>query len=115
MIYLDNTTERQQTRIPWVGIIPEETEGWGTLKIWSTTDAGTVYDAEWNDSVIEDALYVKGSLKLPAGLPDGEYEYRLELNGQVLGSGVCQIGQYEAVPVQKSDTTITFKQYERRN
>lgn len=115
MIYLENITARQQVRFPWVGITPENTEGWGTLKIWSTTDAGTVYDAEWEAAVIEDAVYVKGDLVLPAGLADGEYEYRLELNGQVLGTGVCRIGEYAPVPVQKSDATITFKQYGGRN
>ena len=113
MIYLKNTSARQQVRLPYNGLM----EGAETprLGIWSTTDAREAYDAGWHDYGRSDALYLEGWVKLPKGLPDGEYEYKLVQGSQVLGSGVCQIGKYEAVPVQKGNTTIEFKQYAGRN
>lgn len=115
MIYLKNKTGEQQVRIPWNGLADGGSDTWPTLKIWSTTDARTAYDVGWEGCEVEDALYTIGTVKLPKGLPDGEYEYRFSYDGNVLSSGVCQIGDYKAVPVQKGNTDITFKQYGGRN
>lgn len=111
MIYLENITARQQVRIPWNGLA-ERDGGPAVLTVWSATDARKAYDAEWQESDGQDAYYAVGEVKLPRGLVPGEYEYRLAQGAQVLSRGVLQIGHYGDVPVQKGETTITFKQYD---
>lgn len=112
MIYLKNTTVRQMVRVPLTGL--ENNEMDFVLAIWSTTENHDVYRMAWEDSAVIDG-YALGLVTLPAGLPDGEYEYRLSEGTRMLSGGVAQIGDYKAVPVQKGNTTIEFKQYAGRN
>lgn len=108
MIYLKNTAAAQRIRIPLSGL--EAGQQSPRLEIWSTTGNKAVYDLQWTDSQ-PDRGYALGTVRLPEGLPTGEYEYRLSEGQQTLSSGVAQVGDYKAVPQQKSNQTITFKQY----
>lgn len=112
MIYLKNKTGRQGLRVPVSGL--GEGDGTPAFRLRSTTGNKDVYDADWQDGVAE-VDYLRGTVGLPAGLKDGEYEYELSQDGQTLARGVAQVGDYKAVPVQRSDETITFNQYGRKN
>lgn len=112
MIYLKNTTARQVLRVMLSGLEDKTQTPVFTLR--STTGNREVYDASWEDGIYEFG-YIRGTIKLPAGLPDGEYEYRLAEGTQTMSSGVAQVGDYKAVPVQRSEETITFNQYGRKN
>lgn len=110
MIYLKNTTTRQVLRVALTGL--EDRSAGLALSLRSTVENREVYDASWEDGVYEKG-YLRGTVKLPSGLPDGEYEYRLAQGDSTVASGVCRVGEYRAVPVQRSDKTITFNQYGR--
>jgi hypothetical protein len=107
-----NTTARQSIRVMLSGLEDQDATPVFTLR--STTGNKQVYEASWEDGVYEFG-YLRGTIKLPAGLHDGEYEYRLAQGSQTMSSGVAQVGDYQAVPVQKSETTITFRQYGRKD
>lgn len=112
MIYLKNITARQSIRVPLSGL--EDTSATPVFILRNTVDNREVYDADWQDGVYEFG-YMRGTIKLPAGLPDGEYEYRLAQGTETMSSGVAQVGDYTPVTVPpKEEKTINFKQYERK-
>ena len=112
MLYLKKTTSKQSLRVPVSGL--GEGAETPSFVLRSTTDNREVYVAEWQDGVAE-VDYLRGTVKLPAGIPAGEYEYALSEGEQVLGRGVAQVGDYKAVPkAPKNEETITFKQYGRK-
>lgn len=112
MIYLKNITAGQTIRVAVSGL--GEGAETPTFVLRSTTDHREVYALEWQDGVAE-VGYLRGTIRLPAGLPDGEYEYALSEDGQVLGRGVAQVGDYAPVTAApKEQQTITFKQYGRK-
>lgn len=108
MIYIKHKSGKQGLRVPVSGL--GEGNGTPSFRLRSTTGNRDVYDAAWEDEVAE-VDYRRGTVSLPSGLPVGEYEYELSLDGQTLGRGVAQVGDYRAVPVQASNETITFNQY----
>ena len=113
MIYLENTTHLQGLRVPLSGLEDSTQNPVFTLR--SMTGNREVYDADWQDGIFEFG-YMRGTIKLPAGLPDGEYEYRLAQGTETMSSGVAQVGEYRGVPVPpKESKTITFKQYGRKD
>lgn len=113
MIYLKNTTNRQAIRVMLSGL--EDTSATPVFTLRSTVENRQVYDADWQDGIYEFG-YIRGTIKLPAGLPDGEYEYRLAEGTQTMSSGVAQVGDYRAVPVPPAESkTITFRQYGRKD
>ena len=113
MIYLKNITARQAIRVPLSGL--EDTTQTPVFTLRSMVGNEQVYDADWQDGIFEFG-YMRGTIKLPDGLKDGEYEYRLAEGTQTMSSGVCQLGDYVPVPVQPQDNkTITFKQYGRKD
>lgn len=111
MIYLKNTTNRQAIRVMLSGL--EDTTQTPVFTLRSMVDNRQVYDADWQDGIYEFG-YIRGSIKLPEGLPDGEYEYRLAEGSQTMSSGVAQVGDYQRVSVEpREGTKIQFKQYGR--
>lgn len=111
MIYLKNIAAKQALRVPVSGLGAGASVPSFTLR--SATGNRDVYALEWQEGV-EEPGYLRGTIALPAGLPDGEYEYVLAEGAQVLGSGVAQVGDYQRVPVEPKDgTKINFKQYGR--
>lgn len=112
MIYLKNITAGQTIRVAVSGL--GEGAETPTFVLRSTTDNREVYELAWQDGVAE-VGYLRGTIRLPDGLSDGEYEYALSEGTQVLGRGVAQVGVYESVTAAPAvQETITFKQYERR-
>lgn len=109
MLYMKNTTTRQVLRVTLTGLEDRAREL--TLSLRSTVGNRDEYTAPWEDGVYEKG-YLRGTVKLPAGLPDGEYEYRLAQGGATVASGVCRVGEYAPVPVQNGIMSITFNQYE---
>ena len=113
MIYLKNESAAQMVRIPSSGL--GEGQEAPVLVLWSTVDNREVYELAWAGAQAEPG-YLTGTVSLPEGLSDGEYEYRLAEGRQVLSSGVAQVGEYAGVPVPpKESKTITFKQYGRKD
>ena len=105
MVYLQNITSSQ------VLLLPKnvEAEGEMVLRIWSTIDRAGFTLAVTDIPTYR--AYYKFAISLPAGIPDGEYEYQLSKDGKDLSLGLLIIGASEA-PTQY-DKDITYKQYER--
>ena len=106
MIYLQNTTDPQVVFVPKPGAVPE---GNLVFQAKSTIDldfkiAQVVTDLRTSD------LYFNLAIALPAGLPDGEYEYYLGVGAQLLATGLLLIG--EAPESSEYQKEITYEQYE---
>lgn len=111
MIYLKNIAAKQVLRVPVSGLGAGAAEPVLTLR--SATGNRDVYAMPWQEGV-EEPGYLRGTIALPAGLPDGEYEYVLAEDGRTLASGVAQVGDYQRVSVEpREGTKIQFKQYGR--
>lgn len=104
MIYLQNKPNKQQTvKIPTTNAIV----GAFTLTIYSTVDRREVFQALRYGT--GKRLYVTVCLRLPEGLSDGEYEYRITVSGTLTNSGVAVIGQYETE--KQYMESFEYKQY----
>lgn len=105
MIYLQNTSESQEMFIPRNGETPQ---GDLVFKAKSTIDLAE-FNLEVSDLQTSD-LYFNLEIELPAGLPDGEYEYTL-LSGQIpVSSGLLVIGVY--TKPSEYNKEIEYEQYE---
>ena len=110
MIHLDNSTTEQYVLLPRTGLeVPDADEQ--TLTLRSTVNARTE-DSE--DVTIDqpDPLHIGVRLTLPDGLPDGEYDYRLTMDGVTVGSGLALIGSLDS-PFRRGSgipRNITFNQ-----
>ena len=105
MIYLQNITESQEAAIPRNGETPQ---GNLVFKAKSTIDLAVEINQEVTDLQTSD-LYFNLAIELPAGLPDGEYEYTL-LAGEILvSSGLLVIGDYTKPSEYNKD--IKYEQY----
>lgn len=105
MVYIKNTTESQRI------LLPKNVDGEGQmdLRIWNTIDREG-FTLEVSDIPMS-RLYYNLAITLPQGLSDGEYEYSLELDGDVLSSGLMIIGESEGA--DEYNRKITYQQYER--
>lgn len=107
MIYLQNTTESQVMFIPRSnGDIPQ---GDLVFKAKSTIDL----EEEINQVVTDlqtSGLYYNLAVTLPAGLPDGEYEYSLSAGEILVSSGLLVIG--ENFRPSEYNKEVTYEQYE---
>lgn len=106
MIYLQNTSQSQGLMIPKSGTPPT---GDLVFVAKSTIDL----DVKVNDVVIDlqtSNLYFNIAVTLPAGIPDGEYEYSLNVGDDVVASGLLVIGD-KSNP-SEYNKTITYEQYE---
>ena len=106
MIYLQNITESQEMFIPRNGETPQ---GLLVFKAKSTIDLVVEISQGVTDLQTSD-LFFNLAIELPAGLPDGEYEYTL-LSGQIpVSSGLLVIGDY--TKPSEYNKEITYEQYE---
>lgn len=105
MIYLRNTTESQAVFIPRNGDTPD---GDLVLHMASTIDHveyfQVVTDLKTSD------IYFSVGVDLPAGLPDGEYEYTLTADGIAVSTGLMVLGEPSSPSQYERD--ITYEQYE---
>lgn len=104
MIYLQNNPEKQQTvDIPTSKVIA----GAFYMSLFSTVDRREVFRAlRFSNG---HRLYVSVNIRVPGGLSDGEYEYRLTVGGAVTDSGVAVLGQYETEKQYREN--FEYKQY----
>lgn len=106
MIYLQNTTESQ------VLLIPKSSPGHDLVLVFkakSTIDL----TMEINQGVIDletSNLYYNLAVTLPAGIPDGEYEYTLMNGDTIMASGLLVIG--ENSNPSEYNKEIQYEQYE---
>lgn len=130
MIYLRNITDEQRILLP-VALTAGEPAGVYTFELFSTVNREKVVDLTLGEvfkgsfdasfSAAFDAFkrgpagettgnYYAFNLGLPAGLPDGEYEYRLTNAGETIASGVVTVGDYtnESTEYNKD---VTYEQY----
>lgn len=106
MIYLQNTTESQEMFIPRNGVTPQ---GLLVFKAKSTIDLVVEINQDVTDLQTSD-LFFNLAIELPAGLPDGEYEYTL-LSGQIpVSSGLLVIGDH--TKPSEYNKEIIYEQYE---
>lgn len=106
MLYLRNTTESQVLFVPKSGANPD---GDLVFKVRSTIDLDEVVNQVVIDLRTSD-LYLNLAVELPAGLPDGEYEYSLMAGNDTLSSGLLVIG--ENFRPSEYNKEITYEQYE---
>lgn len=107
MIYLQNTQEAQVVYVPRSdGSRPS-----GDLVFKATNTVNLV--EEINQAVTDlqtSDLYYNLAIELPAGLPDGEYEYTLSSEGETLSTGLLVVGDYSKP--NEYEKVITYEQYE---
>lgn len=107
MIYLQNTTESQVMFIPRSN--GDTPQGDLVFKAKSTIDL----EEEINQVVTDlqtSGLYYNLAVTLPAGLPDGEYEYSLSAGEILVSSGLLVIG--ENFRPSEYNKEVTYEQYE---
>ena len=104
MIYLQNTTESQVLFVPRNGA---EGSGELTLKARNTLDQDFVIDRVLDLKTSD--LYFNLAISLPAGCPDGEYEYALMDDNIVLSTGILVLQSADART--EYDKDIVYEQY----
>lgn len=104
MIYLQNTTESQVLFVPRNGA---DASGELTLKMRNTIDQDFIIDRVLDLKTSD--LYFNLSIALPAGCPDGEYEYALMDGNIVLSTGIIVLESAEARSEYEKD--IVYEQY----
>lgn len=136
MLYFKNTTDAQIVRIPANG---PKAGGNITLELVNVINRGQGYtltftpssyvygrlitaeDEFFHDSddrqvyvriPVEDTsrIYYFGAVTLPAGMPEGEYEYTAAAGGEVISCGLAYIGEPKP-SVTQYDNTIQYEQY----
>lgn len=105
MIYLENTTNSQQMFIP-----RSVTDVDGTLTLKLTSTVNLTYEVTDITDIGTTDLYFRVAIALPEGLPDGEYEYEVLSDDDVVSTGIL-------VLVTETTTTeynkeIEYEQYE---
>lgn len=104
MIYLQNTTESQVLYVPKNGT---EASGELTLKARNTIDQDFVIDQVLDLNTSD--LYYNLAIALPAGCPDGEYEYALMDDGIILSTGILILESSQSRNEYNKD--IEYEQY----
>lgn len=136
MIYLTNTTELQEIRIPNSYGFTAGVEC--RLLILSTVDLvefdrryanGGSYDAAAFSSAFRigtsspvtqtaDGRYINFLVAFDTAPVVGSFEYRLLQGNKLVGGGCCQVGEYGEeediyeVPTEQYDRTIQYNQYD---
>lgn len=105
MVYLNNTQEAQTIFIPKVFT---GATGNLSLHLRNTIDLDVVID-DVIDIQTSD-LYFNLSISLPVGMVDGEYEYSLSDNGEILSTGILVIGEMTA-QTEQYNKSIQYEQY----
>ena len=105
MIYLQNTTDSQVLFVPKNGTIES---GELTLKARNTIDNDFIIDTMVDINTSD--LYFNLAVTLPAGYPDGEYEYALMDNDIVLSTGILILESAESRRTEYNKD-IEYEQY----
>lgn len=106
MIYLQNTTESQRLLVPKNGAVPD---GNLVFQAKSTIDLAMEINQVVMDLMTSN-LYFNLAVTLPAGLPNGEYEYYLGVGANLLSTGLLVIG--EGAEPSEYNKEIEYEQYE---
>ena len=106
MIYLQNTSESQVMFAPKNGAVPGDDL---VFKAKSTIDLVVEINESVTDLRTSD-LYFNLAIALPAGLPDGEYEYTLLAGDVPVTTGLLVIGE-NSHPTEYNKE-IQYEQYE---
>lgn len=109
MIYIDNITSAQPIALP---LYAQPTGNSYELAIKRTT-TGDNYITIPTTYTSQDSLFVNLNATLPAGLSDGEYEYRLMCGTSIIGGGIIAISGSVYVDIEHNQD-ITYKEYESR-
>lgn len=94
MVYLENTTDAQAVLIPRSGSASGRSL---SLRLFSTVDRRSYVEASISDLGVS-ALYWKLAVTLPAGCPDGSYEYSLMEDGEEVDCGAAMVGSPASRP-----------------
>lgn len=81
------------------------------LKIRNTTDLQEIYNSEVTDKGTSGSYYTF-DITLPEDIVDGEYEYILSDNDDVLSTGIITIQGKDTYPKEQYNKPITYEQYE---
>ena len=117
MVYLQNITESQPLAIPRPCRIPF---GDLTFKARSTVNLDTVMDVSIINLELSD-LYLFLAVSVPAGCPNGEYQYTISVGDEVVTTGLmilCQEGEGFAIigdgefSREEYNKKTTYEQYE---
>lgn len=109
MIYLENITDRQRIYIPVNGVRTEE--GNLSLTLRNTVDR-TEYAPSVNMARGKSGIYLRLYVKLPAGMPDGSYEYELSVEGGTeISSGCMMLGVMSSNEIVQYHKTAEYIQY----
>jgi len=117
MVYLQNITESQPLAIPRPCRIPF---GELTLQARSTVDLDKVMDVQVLDLRLSDQ-YIFLAVSVPAGCPNGEYQYTVSAGDEVVTTGLmilCQEGEGFAIigdgdfSREEYNKKTTYEQYE---
>ena len=105
MIYLQNTTDSQVLFVPKNGTTES---GELTLKARNTIDNDFIIDTMVDINTSD--LYFNLAVTLPAGCPDGEYEYALMDDNIVLSTGILILESAESRRTEYNKD-IEYEQY----
>lgn len=130
MIYLKNTTSAQYVRIPAGG----PSEGTVKMSMVNTIDKGKGYAFEYDPAIyfvdadgayfhdadglqlvvgyVDDPSHIYRGMEitLPEGMPEGEYEYTVIVDDEVVSCGLAIVGDRVA-PFQENNNTVEYEQY----
>lgn len=107
MIYLQNTQEAQEVLVPRsIGAMPD---GDLTFKATNTTNLVEEIDLYVADLQVS-GLYYMLAVILPEQVTDGEYEYVLSFEDEILSTGLLVVGEL-SMPDQY-EKEIAYEQYE---
>ena len=81
-----------------------------TLTIKSTIDLKVILSTEVVDKRTS-AGYYTFDITLPAGIPDGEYEYTLQDGDDILSRGIITIQGKQEVTKEQYNKPIEYEQY----
>lgn len=107
MIHIDNNTQPQWLRIPAAGA--HEGDAQAQLALFCVLDNST-------QVVLPFAIpagvyqYAEGRIRLPEGLPCGDYTYTLTGEGRTIAQGVARVGSYERHEEGQGITDFEFIQ-----
>lgn len=105
MLYLQNTEEAQVLFVPRNGEIPS---GDLVFKGRNTIDLATEIDLQVVNLDVS-GLYMHLAVVVPAGCPDGEYEYTVSAGGVAVSRGLLIIGE-RSLP-DEFNHDVTYEQY----
>ena len=117
MIYLQNKTESQPLAVPKPCATPG---GDIVFKARSTVDLNVVMDIQVLDIRISDQYFFL-AVSVPANAPNGEYQYTIKVDGEVVAGGLlmlCQAGEgftiigEDEFSTEEYNKNIRYEQYE---